>query len=564
MSESEFMAKRLLSFCFALAFASTLAQAEMFSGSCGLNASTTMHLLCILCSLAGLGISMMRLLTRTGFESGNYLFGIMSFLYLVCCLVGYRELLLVDKLLIESGLYSSFRGLSESCLRFFISRALLGTWMAKLTTCGPAWLDFNYLKSDALNQPFPFTIVWHLAQLPGSVLRFLTALVFSSELILGMLVVLVGSTGPLLCVGVLSIYYMLMGNFGWAILVLVATIIRLLPPQLVRGVLGETFFQRCGYTKDDGLSPHVNIFCQPLRSTMKDFFSTGCLLFLIAFMVVFAPNVNRGVYSSLGLLSGVVAILVTVLRLRRSWMSLVLSVFGIVFSGTEFSSLISGGYLRGLEDFSAFPTCFTFPNGAHTDDARTVFLLQTKYSVLGTNTMGSNLGGTRYAELSVPGSVHGDEVRPPFLMGHVPRIALKLWRIGTGAPHEVTEGLSIMRKLEKMVESGSECMRVFFSNADEQLIEALIASKGNQVQSFAQTFKVTNRVADHQWWKRDYQGVSALPTGNLSGGSLPKSCSIVIPIKVLGSPIELILPSVIIGFLLVRLLLSSEKSRRKR
>ena len=185
---------------------------------------------------------------------------------------------------------------------------------------------------------------------------------------------------------------------------------------------------------------------------------------------------------------------------------------------------------------------------------------------MGTNTVGSNLGGTRYAELSIPGSVHGDETRPPFLLGHLPRLALKVWAIGTGQPNHVSEGLNILHHLEAIIERGSEAMRVIFTSADDGTIAALIGgNKKNQVQSFYQAYEVTSRAADHQWWRRNYQAVLALPTNRLEvTDPVADKCTPVIPVKIAGTTLDMILPSAVLGALVLRLLFSSDKKKPNR
>jgi hypothetical protein len=228
---------------------------------------------------------------------------------------------------------------------------------------------------------------------------------------------------------------------------------------------------------------------------------------------------------------------------------------------------ISFGSIRHNEDYSSFPTCFTFGDSfsssrpVHSYEGRAVYLFQTKFSQIGTNTVGNNLGGTRYAELSIAGSVHGDEVRPPFLVGHFPRLALKLWRMGTGDAKDVQDGLELVRSLEQVIESGSPAIRVFFSHTDESVLNALIGTKKNQVQGFAQLYSVTRRAADHQWWKRDFGKAVALPTRDSSSTNFfgNRVCHITVPGKIAEIPIELILTTTVIGMLLLRIFFAGER-----
>lgn len=564
MSKSVFIAKRLISAAFSLAFASSLAQAEMFTGACGLSANGGLHIFCLAVASLGFLASSLSCVSQRAYVHDKRIILSVALVYLVYCFLQFGEVLLVDRMLVEAGLLLGLSDGNEQIVRFFVSRVLLVPWLGKISICGTVWTSFSALKSDALNQPFPFTPVWHLAQVPEMFASFLAAIIFASELILPILIVSTQSAGPLLGALFLSVCYAILGNFGWSVAVLVACIFYLLPSSLVGGILGEMTLLRWGYNTPESANQktsEVEIF-----NSFRDIALSGTLILTTALGLVFGPKLQVSVASLVGIAAVVLCTLLTVYRLRRSYIGLMLALAGVVLSQTEFASIISGGFLRTQEDFSALPTCFTFEGGAHNKDSRSVFLIQTKYSVMGTNTVGSNLGGSRYAELSVPGSVHGDEVRPPFLLGHLPRLALKLWGIGTGQAGRVGEGLALMRKLETMVEKGSDGLRVMFSGTDDSVLNALIgAGKSNQVQSFAQSYQVTERVADHQWWKRNYQGVAALPTNKMPTPEVPLRCSPVLPVKIFGTGLDMILPSIVLAAVVLRLLFGpgSRNSKRK-
>jgi hypothetical protein len=248
----------------------------------------------------------------------------------------------------------------------------------------------------------------------------------------------------------------------------------------------------------------------------------------------------------------------------------VLILLGLVLSGSSVLSVVSFFTVPFHNDYSGLPTCYTFANNegvdfpVHSKSGRAGFLFQTKYSVIGTNTVGSELGGTKYAELSLPGSVHGDEQRPPFLLGHLPRLALRLWKMGTGDLENIRSGLALVDFLSAVVRDGGNAIRVFFPDTDEKVIEALVQTSGkrkNEVRGFYQQYQVTSRAADHQWWKRSYDNVAALPSlgENKQGNSPPRNCSVIIPAKLFGYHLDTIMITGMLGILLLRILFSDPR-----
>ena len=567
MSFSDFLATRLVAGAFAVAFASNLSQAEIFTGSCGLHPSV-LHGICVLLCLVGLFTASAILLKyRVGISDSTLVCGL-SLMYLLCSLMQFQELLSADLMLIEAGLLLSIPGIERGSISFFLARALLGVSLGKLINCGAEWTPWASMKSDALNQPFPFTPVWHLAQLPQSLAAYISCFIFTLELLLGCSLAVMDSTGPLISFIGLSIFYGLLGNFGWVPLVLVACAVKLLPQELVVLLIGNTTLRRWGYQNSTTLAKDSVSDSKLLRGLVE------CVVCVIsAFCLsIFLPSVWKYKIDQLVRFAVIGLTALALISMFKSSQSKLLNLMmmcgGIVISQNHLTTALTAGRISTREDFSSLPTCYTFQKGSlgeavHSSSSRAVFLLQTKYSVIGTNTVGSDLGGTRYAELSVPGSVHGDEVRPPFLLGHIPRLALTVWGVGTGLPANVAEGLKVLRRLELMVESGSQALRVFFTTAEESLLNALVAPEiKNQVQSFYQAYEVTSRAADHQWFKRNYQAVSAIPTSSIPS-TVPAAtrCSTIVPTKIMGATLDLILPSLILGALAVRLLFSSEKRR---
>jgi hypothetical protein len=556
MSPSSFLCQKLIGICFGLAFGSLIAQAEMFTGQCGLSSSAFhgLFLVVAVCSfLLSLGVVMNAKLFNLSDSSA--LQGL-SISYAILSYSVFGELMRNDFLLIQAGFAASLD--SQPLLRIIISQSLFTAFASKVTL-------MNTSSSDLLNQPFPFTPVWHIAQIPETFTEILFKFVTCSECFLSIAIVALDSLGPALAVLGLCVYYGLMGNFNWTVLILTASGLRLVSSQIIQLVIGPSAFHRWGYQNLWPLNEPAaegELFAAIIDSA-KVFGGIAVLVLVLSYLPI---QVVLAVVSA--------AIFALALFKTKSTPKILgLVILGIVTSGQAFISSVTLNTVPFQEDYSMLPVGYTFAESfstsrpQHSGDGRSVYLLQTKFTQIGTNTVGDNLGGTRYAELSLPGSVHGDETRPPFLVGHFPRLATRLWRIGTGKKTDVDEGLRLMATLEKIVESGSNAIRVMFSNADESVLSALIGKvRKNQVQGFVQMYSVTHRAADHQWWKRDFEKAVALPTKEYRASTKPipsLQCTPIIPGKILEVPMELILTTSVVGAMLVAILFLSQKPQKR-
>ena len=565
MTVAEFVSTRLAAGALAVAFASSLAQSEMFTGDCGISPSV-FHVLSIVLLLGGFLVSARLLIAPIRYDIDMKLNVGLALLYYTMCFLEYGpEITFADSILLEACLCVFLSGSSSIPTRLLLAKVVIGTGLGKLLSCGLSVLSSPALKYDALNQPFPFTTVWHLAQLPDVVVRWISVSILASELVLPVLLVVnTSSVGTAILLVCLCAYYAVIGNFGWVILALLACASRVVPDDIITLLVGETSLRRWGYqstAKFDIQAAEMKVI-----KMAKDALLISFMLFVATLGLSYMEDQMHGIIHYLGPVVCIILMVASIVKVRNSRIGLIAILACTFLFRSPFSSYLTFGNLPYVEDFSGPPTCFVFSPGAlgqtvHSATSRAGFLLQTKYSVMGTNTVGNNLGGTRYAELSVPGSVHGDETRPPFLLGHLPRLALKLWRIGTGRSRDVEEGLKLLRWLEQCIEMGSTSLRVFFTNADDGLLDALTANnKGNQVQSFYQPYQVTSRAADHQWWKRSYDNVGALPTKDIAVRAPSKVCKIYLPGKIMGVQLELILLSSVLCALILRLLFSSGKT----
>jgi len=568
MGTSSFLSLKLVQCCLAIAFASNVSQLEMFTGACGIF-SSQLHLLVVFSNLVGFGCALC-LFSNVLFSSKEKEIMIgLAFVYGVSTVIFSGELSQSDFLLLELSIVCALRIDNSSVHRFWLARVLCGLVYTKLSACGDAWVSISSLKSSALNQPFPFTPVWHLAQIPDSVTLGLSMILAVSEILVPLFLVFTESDGPIMGSLGLAIYYALIGNANWTVLLLVSCAIRLLPGDICTLLVGSTTLKRWGLQGNNSCNEAEAE--SRLITGVFDWVKMSALICLLVVGLLAVEDqlqqLGPFVWSVCASMFGALLLFRTLFALRTSPKAAAILLFGLWFCGRSYLSLLSLGSISYEEDFSGLPTCATFAENkdlGHSRAGRSVYLFQTKFTQVGTNTVGRNLGGTRYAELSVPGSVHGDETRPPFLMGHFPRIALKLWRIGTGNPADVVEGIQLSRHLEKVIETGSEAMRVFFSSADDTVLASMIGSH-NQVQAFAQRYEVTNRAADHQWWKRSQEHVAALPTKNMASPySLVGECTVVIPPKLFGVPIETILLTGIAASLVLRILFSTGKAGSKK
>lgn len=566
MSSSVFLSRKLIQGCLAIAFASNFAQLEMFSGGCGLNASPW-HLPLVLLTFAAMAAAISLFLHLPPADKREKEIMItLTIIYGFSTLFFAGEVSVADLLLLEICFVSCFSAEVDWVYRFHLARVLLGLAYTKLTACGDPWESINSLKTSALNQPFPFTPVWHLAQVPDNITSIAALILLVSELLVPVFLVLTRSVGAVFSTLCLASYYGLIGNLNWTVTLMVACAIRLLPWEITTLILGSTTLKRWGFSEEQSTWNEARAESKLLAGLIewaKLIGVTSIATFLLYRYIENLKMLDNIFWSMSASVLGSSLLLWTLFTVRTSPKAALLILIGIWFAGRNFASLVSLGAFKHVEDYSGLPTCYTFANNddiGHSREGRSVYLFQTRFTQIGTNTVGRDLGGTRYAELSVPGSVHGDEVRPPFLMGHFPRVALKLWKIGTGHPVDVVEGIQLCRHLEKVVEAGSSAVRVFFSTADDSILSSMEGRK-NQVQSFAQRYEVTNRVADHQWWKRSHEHVVALPTKHVASPyTLVQECAVIVPPKVFGVPMETVLLLGIVAAFVLRILFTSGKA----
>ena len=580
---NENLLSRLLSLSLGIALASIIPQTEVFTGQCGLNPSY-MHMLFVIISVTGLISSLGGLVgySYTKIKRGPSL-AIGSICYLVVCLgIGDGTFLLADRILLASLMVVVIDG-GRATRKFLIGSIILSTGITKFVdqNCDGAWYSFGSLQADAINQPFPFTPVWHLAQLPESYSSLFSMVIVVSELGLPFLLLFSRSRSVFENAVAISIacfstfYYSVIGNFNWSALVVIAMCISLVDSDILVLLLGEQIFVRWGFENVTFNEARAeSLFLNVLLRLVAVVGAIGVGVGVV--VIVFAGDLGNltGRYpvADIGAVVLVLATLFAVVSAHKEsgLKGPILVLLGLILAGSSFLSVLTFSAVPFTNDYSSLPTCYSFHQSAgidfpvHSKSGRAGFLFQTKYSVIGTNTVGSDLGGTKYAELSLPGSVHADEQRPPFLLGHLPRLALRLWKTGTGDLNNIRSGLELVDFLSGIVREGGNAMRVFFPDTDDKVLEALGAVKGNkknEIRGFYQQYQVTSRAADHQWWKRSYDNVAALPS--LGEGKVknlpPKDCSAIVPQKLFGFHSDLILITGFLGVLLLKILLSNPK-----
>jgi hypothetical protein len=586
-NSAEFLSERLLAAGVAISFASSLTQIEMFTGSCGLYPST-FHLILIGACICGMVLSTRAIMTPIVLNRpSKYILCGMALVYACTHYIlngGY--LIHADKLLIEAAIIFALPK-SGYLRKAFITRVLIGVALSRFLdpNCDGSWYRFASLKTDALNQPFPFTPVWHLAQIPDAIVRMISALIIGTELIAPIVLLLARPESPLESAASMTIlslsmlFYGLIGNFNWCALIIVAMCVSLIHPSILTLVLGDQAFVRWGF--DDDIEFNESESETQLIKTIGSWAVIG--FGICAFVGCIAIGFDYNIHKLLSMIplalvgpavTGTIVSFGVISCLRESGTKFILPITvllgGLAMNGSTFTHILTNGWVPFENDYSGLPTCYTFNQlegfPVHSGSGRASFLFQTKYSVIGTNTVGSNLGGTRYAELSIPGSVHADEQRPPFLIGHLPRLALKLWKTGTGNLDDIKTGLELIETLSNVIRNGGRALEVFFPDTDPKIIEALSSSgkKKNDVRAFYQSYGVTSRAADHQWWKRDYENVSALPDYPGVSARINPKCSPVIPAKLLGYNLDMILITGMLGLVLLRILLSNPKRKDKK
>jgi hypothetical protein len=580
---SHILCGRLIHIAQAIAFASMIPQFEVFTGSCGLQPSR-FHMLLITLSVVSLGWSFSGLigrLTKTSTEHILKMLTVLTYL-LAAYYLGEGKILLADRVLIESATLLFFES-GAMARKFVVARMLLGSALGKFidSNCDGSWMSFGSLQSDALNQPFPFTPVWHLAQLPGHYASVISMGVVACEFLLPLFFVFSRPKSAMenavatyiVCFS--TFYYSLIGNFNWSVLIVVALCLSVIDSDVLVLLFGEQIFQRWGFEKIE------------LNESRAEALLLNILVRMVAIFGVIGVTVgatlvtldgdlwniaNRFPVTEIGalLILGLTFFAIVNAHREVGFRGPILILLGLVLSGSSVLSIISFSTVPFKNDYSSLPTCYSFSASegiefpVHSKSGRAGFLFQTKYSVIGTNTVGSELGGTKYAELSLPGSVHADEQRPPFLLGHLPRLALRLWKMGTGDLENVRSGLGLVDFLSGIVRDGGNAIRVFFPDTDDKVMDALIDTSGkrkNEIRGFYQQYQVTSRAADHQWWKRSYDNVAALPSlsENKQDNLPPKNCSIIIPAKLFGYHLDTILITGMLGILILKILFTDPR-----
>lgn len=583
-NSSEFLARKAISGALAIAFGSMISQLELLVGSCGIRPGSEYSLLVAVNSV-GLLCSVGYLLGVKAINKlGGLFFLLMAALYAFLCFASYGLAMPhADQLLIEAALILGLTSGSSASTKFFLVRLLVSTAASKFVDvhCDNSWYGFKSLKADALNQPFPFTAVWHVAQLPQRVVAIISILVVVAESLLPVLCLISKrfsalEQGSICGMLLLVVYYSVIGNFNWTPLVVFGLSARLLTADIVNAVFGLKTLTRWGFDSSDGAVAEKTILkCLKGCVIVSLMISTFCALVSFGYTrkeVQIVPKELVGVIGA-GVLTLLFAIAVRHSFHERSRAGVVLMLVGLALSRSAYLHILTKGVIGFENDYSALPTCFSFkfnlqtefPN--HSNAGRAVFLFQTKYSELGTNTVGANLGGTRYAELAPRGSVHGDEERPPFLMGHFPRISYELWLMGTSDFNNLHRGLAVVKHLETLVESGSPGIALFFPDTNPAVLQSLIHNhRSNPIQAFYQLYEVTHRAADHQWWKRSNEAVAALPPVNRDVSGLAQ-CQYYIPAKVFGLHLDALIIMTVIGLLVAKILLTrvpgDEKRKRK-
>jgi len=575
--------RKLLSLSLAIAFGSILPQIEVFSGQCGMYPSY-IHSLSVVICIVGMVCAFTGVV---GYAKEHNTTAIVSSLVtagylLISYIIGNGVVMLADRILVVSVVLVIFGG-GRIAGKFAISHTLLNACCMKFIdpNCDGSWFNFGSLQSDALNQPFPFTPVWHLAQLPEQYASVLSMIVVVCEIGLPVMLLLSKPRSVMENAVAISIvlfstfYYSAIGNFNWSVLVVISMCLSLIDADILVLLLGEQVFVRWGFPSIDFKEARAeSLLLNVLVRLVAIFGIVGVAVGVI--VIVLAGDLgNLSTMLPLAEIGAVALITLSLFAIvsahrETGFKGPILIVFGLIFLGSSFLSVMTFNAVSFVNDYSSLPTCYSFHKSegidfpVHSKSGRAGFLFQTKYSVIGTNTVGSDLGGTKYAELSLPGSVHADEQRPPFLLGHLPRLALRLWKMGTGDLDNIRSGLELVDFLSAIVREGGNAIRVFFPDTDEKVLDALVAVKGNkknEIRGFYQQYQVTSRAADHQWWKRSYDNVAALPSlnENKPKNIPPKDCSIIIPQKLFGFHLDTILITGMLGVLLLRILLSNPK-----
>ena len=523
--QSLFVARRVVAFASLCAFASLGQQADALFGSCGLyevplffGAQKFPALVVKLICGIGAVISFLDFIAKLKAYPVilPILYGSLQIISSAAVADGVT-LTHADWLLLEALVILHPKIWNKNVGNFFVGRLLLHALASKLIGCDANGQDWLGIKFDAVNQPFPFTPVWHLNRLPDSLVGALNVSVILVEGTVGVCLIVLpllflkssaaDSKAPRVAPPsfidglklfasvssfVYSLFFMVVGNFNWSLPLLAAFALAGMPGPFVEGLLGAELLRRWGCKSRGELSKEdlEILVVHSLTFGAIGFLCFGGLVLQGPVRGVITPNmIAEFLPNALVVLGWVFAF--CLLKSTSKAVALLSILFAIFSQDAIGRSIV----LMNFEtDFSSTLACSTFPEhaaGRHTREGRATVIFGARVD--------SALPEDRYTELSFPAAIHIEDIRPTHLLFHFPRLSLMAWR-SLARPKEGSN--SLLEKVRARVAAGHASVRSLFSDAPESRIRKVIGKRVKEAFGYFQVYGLTERMADHQWYTK--------------------------------------------------------------
>ena len=525
-----FIARRLCAFSLMCAFVSFSQQVEGLIGGCGIyGGSSTVAMLvrgyCLICA----GLAFLGFLNAAPIKSRPDAVSLLGVAFLLVQFISPEAVddgvlwTTADRLLIELCILLHPRVHTYTGVKFFAFRYLFSTLCGQLLNCSDNWNDWQGLKFDLINQPFPLAPIWHINMMPPLVVAALSVLKVLAESAVALVMLIAPIHCPFEVCGVIwGLLYtgcmLVLGNFNWSLTVFAASLVAALPPAVVDAVFGLQMLRRWGCL-DEKRVPRTKEEMERLASSVliigtAAFSAIAAFFFLVPFRGYTLSDIASAavIRSSLGVLGigSLLAVIAGVMSLHSLPDKLVRVAFLVTLAAVSTDALsrtiANLGALPSTwsPDYSDSLACSTFTATPehHSRDGRTSYIFYARVD--------GTYPEDRYAEFVLPGGTLIEETRPGHLLFDFPRLSLALWRAAVPAYHSSKSTENLLARLRTRLAVGHGSVPVIFSDSSEYRTKKLLSNpKGiKDVMVYYQKFHLTRRFADHLWFvKKDKLGL---------------------------------------------------------
>ena len=526
-----FIARRLCAFSLMCAFVSFSQQVESLIGACGIygGSSPVIALIvrgyCLICAF----VSFLAFINAKAVKGHPEVVSFLGFAFLALQFVSSEAVddgvlwTTADRLLIELCILLHPRVHTYTAIKLFAFRYLFGSLCGQLLSCSDNWNDWQGLKFDLINQPFPLAPIWHINLLPPLVVAALSVLKVLTEIAVALAMLVTPIHCPFEVCGVIwGLVYtgctLVLGNFNWSLTVFAASLIAALPPSVVDALFGLQMLRRWGCFEDKRVLRTKEEMERLATSVL--IIGSAAFIAMVAFYVL-VPL--RGltlsdlasdwlIRRSLGLLgiSAVFAVFGSLLSLhsipdKRLRIAFLVTLAIVSWDAWTKTIMYQGSLpMTWSPDYSDSLSCSTFTSASelHSRDGRSSYIFYARVD--------GAYPEDRYAEFVLPGGTLIEETRPGHLLFDFPRLSLALWRAAVPAYHSSKGTEKLLARLRSRLATGHGSIQGIFSDTSEYRMRKLLGNpKGiKEVMVYFQKFHLTKRFADHLWFtKKDKLGL---------------------------------------------------------